>query len=127
MFKKPISAGINSPKATNKINLRNFTTNFPILLLLYHISIIIASSVPGRVLPTAVLPQKWQAFLGVPLRSRHPPISIFFNNGEMGFFELGLVDFGGGVHHKVDAGAVFREGNDVSDIVLVFENHKDAI
>ena len=45
----------------------------------------------------------------------------------MGFFELLLVDRGGRVHHEVDAGAVFGEGDDISDVVLIFENHENTI
>ena len=53
-------------------------------------------------------------------------ISAFFvlfcwvDEGEVGFVELGLVDWGRGVHHKVDAGAVVGEGDDVADIINAF-------
>ena len=45
----------------------------------------------------------------------------------MGFFELDGVNFGRGVHHEIDTGAVLGEGNDIADIVGIFEDHEDAV
>ena len=45
---------------------------------------------------------------------------VFGDDGEVGFFELNGVDFGWRVHHEVDAGAIFGEGDDVADVVGIF-------
>ena len=49
------------------------------------------------------------------------------NDGEVGFVELDLVDFGWGVHHEVYAIAVLWEGDDIANVVFVFQNHEDAV
>ena len=50
-----------------------------------------------------------------------------FYDGEMGFVELGLVDGGRGVHHEVDAGTVFGEGDNVADVFCIFKNHENTV
>lgn len=55
--------------------------------------------------------------------ARHKPIiALFFvfDDGEVGFGELNLVDGRRRVHHQVDARAVLREGDDVADVFGVF-------
>ena len=45
----------------------------------------------------------------------------------MGFFELDIIDWGWGAHHKVDTVAVLREVGNVADVVFIFENHEDTV
>ena len=40
---------------------------------------------------------------------------------------MNIVDYGWGIHHEVDAGAVFGEGDDVANVVDGFKDHEDTI
>ena len=46
-----------------------------------------------------------------------PWLVVVFDDGEVGFVELDLVDSGWGVHHEVDTGTVLGEGDDVANVI----------
>lgn len=45
----------------------------------------------------------------------------------MSFVELDLIYCGRRIHHKIYAGAIFGEGDNVADVVNAFQNHEDAV